>query len=154
MKMLLATVAVVAAVASPALAQSPNRYTPAHKSYTSARAHALPYSARAHSFRGYASPYRARTSRAYVSPYRTRASRAYAPYRGYASPYRGYASPYGAYASPYRPYSPSGGYYFSPPRAHSPNPAWDVYDTRGWYVGSDPDPRVRDQLARDPSQGS
>lgn len=29
----------------------------------------------------------------------------------------------------------------------------DVYDTRGQYVGSDPDPTVRDQLARDPSQG-
>src|SRR5262245_2374232 len=146
MKMLLAAVAVVAAVASPALAQSPNRHTHAYKSYTSARAHALPY--RAHAFRGYASTYRARPSRAYASPYRTRAPRAY------ASPYRGYASPYGAYASPYRRYFPSGGYYFSPPRAHSPNPAWDVYDTRGWYVGSDPDPRVRDQLARDPSQGS
>jgi hypothetical protein len=29
----------------------------------------------------------------------------------------------------------------------------DVYDVRGQYVGSDPDPTVRDQLARDPSQG-
>jgi hypothetical protein len=29
----------------------------------------------------------------------------------------------------------------------------NVYDTRGHYVGSDPDPTVRDQLARDPSQG-
>src|SRR5262245_33806647 len=134
MKMLLAAVAVVAAVASPALARSPNRHTLAHKSYTSARAHALPY--RAHAFRGYVSPYRARASRAY------------------AFPYRAYASPYKAYASPYRPYFPNGGYYFYPPRAHSPNPAWDVYDTRGWYVGSDPDPRVRAQLARDPSQGS
>jgi hypothetical protein len=28
-----------------------------------------------------------------------------------------------------------------------------VYDQRGNYVGSDPDPRVRDQLRRDPSQG-
>jgi hypothetical protein len=27
-----------------------------------------------------------------------------------------------------------------------------VYDTRGWYVGSDPDPTVRAQLARDPVQ--
>src|SRR5262249_20086867 len=110
MKMLLAAVAIVAAVASPALARSPNRHTLAHKSYTSARTHALPY--RAHAFRGYASPYRARASRAYAFPY-----------RGYASPSRGYASPYRAYASPYRPYFPSGGYYFSPPRAHSPNPA-------------------------------
>ena len=29
----------------------------------------------------------------------------------------------------------------------------DVYDQRGDYVGSDPDPIVRDQLRRDPSQG-
>jgi hypothetical protein len=28
-----------------------------------------------------------------------------------------------------------------------------VYSTRGRYIGSDPDPRVRDQLRRDPSQG-
>ena len=31
-------------------------------------------------------------------------------------------------------------------RRHSPNPAYDVYDTEGHYVGSDPDPRVRDEL--------
>jgi hypothetical protein len=30
----------------------------------------------------------------------------------------------------------------------------DVYDVRGHYIGSDPDATVRDQLARDPSQGS
>ena len=29
----------------------------------------------------------------------------------------------------------------------------NVYDTRGRYVGTDPDPTVRDQLSRDPSQG-
>ena len=29
----------------------------------------------------------------------------------------------------------------------------DVYDTRGHYVGTDPDPTIRNQLARDPSQG-
>jgi len=28
-----------------------------------------------------------------------------------------------------------------------------VYDTRGRYIGSDPDATVRDQLAHDPSQG-
>jgi hypothetical protein len=33
---------------------------------------------------------------------------------------------------------------------HSTN---DVYDVRGQYIGSDPDATVRDQLARDPSQG-
>jgi hypothetical protein len=30
----------------------------------------------------------------------------------------------------------------------SANPANDVYDTRGNYVGSDPDPFIRDDLAR------
>lgn len=34
----------------------------------------------------------------------------------------------------------------------SPYP-YSVYDVRGRYIGSDPDPRVRNQLARDPSQG-
>jgi hypothetical protein len=34
-------------------------------------------------------------------------------------------------------------------KQHSTNPAWDVYDTRGRYVGSDPDPFIRDSLARD-----
>jgi hypothetical protein len=29
----------------------------------------------------------------------------------------------------------------------------DVYDVRGHYIGTDPDATVRDQLARDPSQG-
>jgi hypothetical protein len=29
----------------------------------------------------------------------------------------------------------------------------DVYSLRGEYVGSDPDPNVRDQLGRDPAQG-
>ena len=44
-------------------------------------------------------------------------------------------------------------------RQHSPNPAWDVCDPgaasfKGTpYVGSDPDPRVRQQLQWDPSQG-
>ena len=32
---------------------------------------------------------------------------------------------------------------------HSPNPAWDVYDSSGHYVGSDPDPNVRMQLQFD-----
>jgi hypothetical protein len=27
--------------------------------------------------------------------------------------------------------------------AHSPNPAWDVYNHSGEYIGSDPDPRMR-----------
>jgi len=29
----------------------------------------------------------------------------------------------------------------------------DVYDSRGNYVGSDPDPRIRDQMRHDPQQG-
>ena len=33
------------------------------------------------------------------------------------------------------------------------NRGWTVYDTSGHYVGRDPDPRVRDQLRRDPRQG-
>jgi hypothetical protein len=35
-------------------------------------------------------------------------------------------------------------------RSHSTQPGYDVYDTRGHYVGSDPDPLVRAQLQRDP----
>jgi len=37
-------------------------------------------------------------------------------------------------------------------RAHSSNPAFDVY-VNGKYAGSDPDPRVRANLARDPWGG-
>ena len=32
---------------------------------------------------------------------------------------------------------------------HSASPSYDVYDTHGNYVGSDPDPFIRDELARD-----
>jgi hypothetical protein len=31
--------------------------------------------------------------------------------------------------------------------------SYDVYDQRGQYLGTDPDPSVRDQLRRDPTQG-
>jgi hypothetical protein len=34
-------------------------------------------------------------------------------------------------------------------RQHSPNPAWDVYDIDGTYIGSDPDPLIRSELRRD-----
>jgi Ni/Co efflux regulator RcnB len=34
----------------------------------------------------------------------------------------------------------------------SANRANDVYDVRGQYVGSDPDPTIRAQLANDPTQ--
>jgi hypothetical protein len=33
-------------------------------------------------------------------------------------------------------------------RVHSTNPAYDVYDTQGNYLGSDPDPFIRNDLAR------
>jgi hypothetical protein len=36
----------------------------------------------------------------------------------------------------------------------SRNPAFDVYDGRGHYLGSDPDPRIRMELLRDPRLGS
>jgi len=55
------------------------------------------------------------------------------------------------YTLPYARYAPNGGLsYIYPPdnHAHSSNPADDVYDTRGRYVGSDPDPFIRDYLAR------
>jgi hypothetical protein len=32
---------------------------------------------------------------------------------------------------------------------HSSNSSNDVYDTEGFYVGSDPDPLIRDELRRD-----
>jgi hypothetical protein len=35
-------------------------------------------------------------------------------------------------------------------RVHSPNPAFDVYDTQGRYISSDPDPFIRNELARVP----
>jgi hypothetical protein len=34
-------------------------------------------------------------------------------------------------------------------RPRSPNPQWDVYMSNGEYVGSDPDPFIRGELARD-----
>jgi len=34
---------------------------------------------------------------------------------------------------------------------HSSNPAYDVYSTRGWYIGSDPDATVRFMIAMDPA---
>lgn len=32
---------------------------------------------------------------------------------------------------------------------HSPHRSWDVYNTNGRYVGSDPDPNVREMIGRD-----
>jgi hypothetical protein len=81
----------------------------------------------------------------------------YGPRRGYsyAPPYRAYAQVprypayYGAYAR--APYYRTPGYYDLYGRL-SPYP-YSVYDIRGRYIGTDPDPRVRDQLRRDPGQG-
>jgi hypothetical protein len=89
-------------------------------------------------------------------------------YRAYAQvpPYAAYRS-YGfnrAYAqvpppAAYRSYGFSGAYAQVPTPStydlygyRSPYP-YSVYDVRGQYVGSDPDPHVRSQLARDPTQG-
>jgi hypothetical protein len=77
--------------------------------------------------------------------------RAYAqvpPYRAYAQ-VRPYAAYYGAYAQ--APYFRTPGFYDLYGRL-SPYP-YSVYDIRGRYIGSDPDPLVRNQLARDPKQG-
>jgi len=61
-------------------------------------------------------------------------------------------------ASQYRAY----GLYRAPPPATYNSYAygrrpliqgWTVYDITGRYVGRDPDPNVRSQLARDPTQG-
>jgi hypothetical protein len=86
--------------------------------------------------------------------------RAYAqvpPYRAYAQvpPYRAYARvpPYAAYYGAYAQseYYRTPGFYDLYGRL-APYP-YSVYSVRGRYIGSDPDPRVRDQLRRDPSQG-
>lgn len=55
------------------------------------------------------------------------------------------SNPYGAYAA-----APYGSYQPVRPSARG---SYSVYDIRGNRVGSDPDPTVRDQLARDPTQG-
>jgi hypothetical protein len=34
---------------------------------------------------------------------------------------------------------------------HRSNPANDVFDIRGWYIGSDPDPIVRFMMMIDPA---
>ena len=100
-------------------------------------------------WRGYDGAY------AQVRPYRAYAQ--VRPYRAYAQvrPYRAYAQvpPYSAYYGAYAqaPYFRSPGFYDVYGR-RSPYP-YSVYDIRGVYVGSDPDPTVRSQLARDPGQG-
>ena len=74
-------------------------------------------------------------------------------YRAYAQvrPYAAYRSNgfYRAYAQ--APYYRTPGFYDLYGRL-SPYP-YSVYDIRGQYIGSDPDPRVRSQLLHDPTQG-
>jgi hypothetical protein len=74
-----------------------------------------------------------------------------APYRAYAQVprYAAYYGAYGAYAQ--APYFRTPGFYDVYGQL-APYP-FSVYDVRGRYIGSDPDPRVRDQLRRDPTQG-
>ena len=55
------------------------------------------------------------------------------------------SSPFGAYAA-----APYGSYRPVRPSARG---SYSVYDIRGKRIGSDPDPTVRNQLARDPTQG-
>jgi hypothetical protein len=85
----------------------------------------------------------------------------YGPWRGYyraypqVPPYRAYAQvpPYSAYYGAYAqaPYFRTPGFYDLYGNA-SPYP-YSVYGVRGRYIGSDPDPRVRNQLRHDPTQG-
>ena len=91
-------------------------------------------------WRGYYGAY------AQVPPYS--AYRSYGFSRAYAQvpPYAAY---YGAYAQ--APYFRTPGTYDLYGR-RSPYP-YSVYDVRGAYIGSDPDPTVRSQLAKDPGQG-
>jgi hypothetical protein len=90
--------------------------------------------------RGYYNAY------AQVPPYS--AYRSYGLNRAYAQvpPYAAY---YGAYAQ--APFFRTPGFYDLYGRL-SPYP-YSVYSVRGVYIGSDPDPRVRSQLANDPGQG-
>jgi len=76
------------------------------------------------------------------------AQQPYGPYLRYGPGYQAYGYAIG----PYQSYGYEGpafeAYGFVPGR--SLDPRFDVYDTRGRYVGSDPDPRIRNDLARDP----
>jgi hypothetical protein len=54
--------------------------------------------------------------------------------------------PYRAYAQAYPPYA------YAPPY-NSYAARFAVFSTRGRYLGSDPDPRIRSSLAHDPTQG-
>jgi len=55
------------------------------------------------------------------------------------------SNPFAAYAAPY-----NNGSSYRQAQRPSARGSNDVYDVRGHYVGSDPDPFIRSQLARDP----
>lgn len=133
MKTLLATVALATVLSSSAHAQYG-----AWRGYYGAYGQVPPYGAYAQVPR----------YRAYAQVPRYRAYGQVSPYRAYGqvSPYAAY---YGAYAQ--APYFRTPGFYDLYGQL-SPYP-YSVYDVRGRYIGSDPDPRVRDQLRRDPTQG-
>src|SRR5215467_12610333 len=71
----------------------------------------------------------------------------YGPYQGYGPAYQAYGYQVGPYQS-YGYAGPAFNAFGLPGRSFD----WrnDVYNTRGRYVGSDPDPRIRNDLARDP----
>jgi hypothetical protein len=133
MKLLLATAALATLVSSSAHAQYGN-WRGDYRAY----AQVPPYAA----YRSYG------FNRAYaqVPPYAGYSSYGYNRAYAQVPPYAAY---YGAYAQ--APYFSTPGFYDLYGR-RAPYP-YSVYDIRGQYVGSDPDPRVRNQLARDPSQG-
>jgi len=165
MKILLATVALATLVSSSADAQYGN-WRGDYRAY----AQVPPYAA----YSAYG------VNRAYAQVPPPAAYRSYGFNRAYAqaplpAAYRSNGSNR-AYAqvpppAAYRSYGFSGAYAQVPPPAayrsygQAPTPTtydlygyrspypYSVYDVRGSYVGSDPDPRVRNQLARDPSQG-
>jgi hypothetical protein len=56
--------------------------------------------------------------------------------------YRPFSQQYDAYHSYAQEYPRA--------RRHSPRRSWDAYNTQGRYVGSDPDPNVRQMIQRDP----
>jgi hypothetical protein len=141
MKILLATAALATLVSSSAHAQYGN-----WRGDYGAYAQVPPYAA----YSAYG------VNRAYAQVPPPAAYRSYGANRAYAQV--PLPAAYGSYAQ-VPPYAAYGSYAQAPtPTTYdlygyrAPYP-YSVYDVRGSYIGSDPDPRVRNQLARDPSQG-
>jgi hypothetical protein len=138
-KMMLATVGLATLLTSPALAQY--EWQPGPWGYRSSYATAF-------DIRPLAPAYRSTALRSY----------ALAPARAYRrTAYEAYAlAPGAAFAQSYPLASAYGARSFGSvygPTLLAPRRFIDVIDIRGDYVGADPDGRVRDQLARDPTQG-